>query len=121
MIRIRRIYNSGEKGNDYKVYVDRLWPRGISKEKAGWNEWMKDISPGENLRKWFNHEPDKWEEFKSLYKKELLQKQDMLQRLKKLEKEYGTLTLLYSSKEEKFNNAAALREMLDQTKTQTHI
>lgn len=112
MIKIRRIYNPEQEGENYKIYIDRLWPRGISKEKAGWDEWLKEISPGEDLRKWFSHDPEKWIEFKSRYKKELMQKQDLLKKLKKLEKEHGTLTLLYSSREEKYNNAIALKGIL---------
>jgi uncharacterized protein YeaO (DUF488 family) len=114
MITLRRVYDPEKPGEQYKVLVDRLWPRGISKEKAGWNEWIKEISPGNELRKWYNHDPGKWEEFKQKYKNELAGKQAELERLKKLEIKHGTLTLLYSSKEEEFNNAAALREFLMQ-------
>lgn len=112
MIKIRRIYDPEETGEFYKVFIDRLWPRGISKKKAGWNEWMKDISPSNDLRKWYNHDPARWMEFKQLYKNELIQKQNELKKLKQLEIKYGTLTLLYSSREEKYNNAVALREFL---------
>ena len=112
MITLRRIYDPSEPGEHYRVLVDRLWPRGISKEKAGINEWLKDISPSNELRKWYSHDPAKWEEFRLRYKKELIMKQDELKRLKGLEEKYGTLTLLYSSKEEKYNNAVALREFI---------
>lgn len=112
MIKIRRIYDPEEAGEHYKVFIDRLWPRGISKEKAGWNEWMKEISPSNELRKWYNHDPARWTEFKRLYKNELIQKQNELKKLKQLEIKHGTLTLLYSSREEKYNNAVALREFL---------
>jgi uncharacterized protein YeaO (DUF488 family) len=112
MIKIRRIYNPEESGEYYKVYIDRLWPRGLSREKAGWDEWMKEISPSNKLRKWYNHDPARWKEFKELYKNELMQKQNELTKLKQLEIEHGTLLLLYSSKEEKYNNAVALREFL---------
>jgi uncharacterized protein YeaO (DUF488 family) len=112
MIRIRRIYDPEEAGEHYKVYIDRLWPRGISKENAGWNEWMKEISPSNELRKWYSHDPEKWLEFRQLYKNELSRKQKELKKLKQLEMDHGTLTLLYSSREEKLNNAVALREIL---------
>lgn len=112
MITLRRIYEPAETGEQYRVLVDRLWPRGISKEKAGCNEWLKEISPSNELRKWYSHDPAKWEEFRMRYKKELFLKQDELKRLKGLEEKYGTLTLLYSSKEEKYNNAVALREFI---------
>lgn len=114
MITIRRVYDPEKSGEKYKVLVDRLWPRGISIEKAGWNEWTKEISPSNELRKWYNHDPGKWEEFKQLYKNELSGKQAELKRLKNLEIIHGTLTLLYSSKEEEYNNAAALSEFLKQ-------
>ena len=112
MIKIRRIYGPEEPGEQYKIFIDRLWPRGVSKEKAGWNEWMKEVSPSNELRKWYNHDPEKWLEFKKLYKKELEPKQKELKRLKQLETDHGTITLLYSSREEKYNNAVALRGFL---------
>ena len=74
MVSIRRVYDPEKPGERYKVLIDRLWPRGISKEKATWDEWMKEISPSEELRKWFHHEPDKWKQFRQRYKKELTQK-----------------------------------------------
>jgi len=101
MITIRRIYDPEDIGENYKVFIDRLWPRGISKENAGWNEWMKEISPSNELRKWFNHDPARWIEFKERYKNELIQKQSELQKLKQFEIKHGNLTLLYSSREEK--------------------
>jgi len=73
---------------------------------------MKEISPSNELRKWYSHDPAKWMEFRKLYRKELSNKQNELSKLKKLEKEHGTITLLYSSKEKKYNNAVALREFL---------
>lgn len=112
MITIRRLYDPKGPGEKYKVLVDRLWPRGISKEKAEWDEWTKEISPGNELRKWYNHDPVKWKEFRRRYKEELAGKGAELKRLKELEAKYGTLTLLYSAKEKEYNNAVALREFL---------
>ena len=112
MITIRRVYDLPEIGKHYKIFIDRLWPRGISKEKACWDEWMKEISPSGELRKWFNHDPAKWEQFRQLYRKELTQKPDELIKLKQLEKEFGTLILLYAAKNEKYNNACVLKEFL---------
>jgi uncharacterized protein YeaO (DUF488 family) len=114
MITLRRVYDQEEPGENYKVLVDRFWPRGISKEKAGWHEWIRDLAPSNELRKWYNHDPGKWEQFKSMYREELSDKQDLLKRLRQLEKEHGTLALLYSSKEEVLNNAAALKEILQE-------
>ncbi len=116
MITIRRIYDTEAAGEGYKVLVDRLWPRGFSKEKAGCNEWLKEISPSNELRNWYGHDPDKWEEFRLRYREELSGKQDVLLKLKRLEKEYGKITLLYSSREEKYNNAVALREFIMEMK-----
>jgi uncharacterized protein YeaO (DUF488 family) len=117
MIKVRRIYDPEEPAEGYRVLVDRLWPRGISKEKAGWHEWMRDVAPGNELRKWYGHDPLRWEPFKEMYKKELSSRQDLLLRLLQLEKEHGTLTLLYSSKEASLNNAVALREFIMQQDT----
>jgi uncharacterized protein YeaO (DUF488 family) len=112
MITVRRVYDGEQPGEHYRILVDRLWPRGISREKAGWHEWIKEIAPSNELRNWFNHDPAKWKEFRHMYKTELLPRHDELIRLKQLEKEYGTLTLLYSSKERNYNNAVALQEFL---------
>lgn len=112
MITLRRVYDQEEPGEACKVLVDMFWPRGISKEKADWQEWMREIAPSNELRKWYNHDPVKWEEFKRLYREELSGKEELLDRLRQLEKKHGTLTLLYSSKEKVLNNAAALREFL---------
>ena len=112
MITIRRVYDPEKAGELYRVLVDRLWPRGISRKEAGWNEWMKEIAPSNELRKWFNHDAGKWEQFKQRYKKELLKRQNDLNRLKQLETIYGTITLLYAAKDEVHNNAVVLKEMV---------
>jgi len=112
MIRTRRLYDPEEPGEGIRVLVDRLWPRGISKEKAGWDKWVRDAAPSDQLRKWYNHDPAKWEEFKQLYENELADKQVLLKELLRLESEHETLTLLYSSKEKEINNAIALKEFL---------
>jgi len=113
MITIRRIYEPEKSNECYKVFVDRLWPRGISKEKAAWDEWMKDIAPSGQLRKWFNHDPSRWAEFKELYKIELSLKQDELRRIKHQERGFGQVTLIYAAKDEKYNHAVALKEILE--------
>lgn len=112
MIRLRRVYDPAEKDEGYTILVDRLWPRGISKEKANWDEWMKEIAPGNELRKWYSHDPDRWEEFKRRYREELGPADGQLARLRQLEDEHGTITLLYASAERNLNNAAALKEFL---------
>ena len=112
MIKIRRIYDQAEPGEGYRVLVDRLWPRGISKEKACWDEWMREVAPGNELRKWYGHDPSRWETFRERYRPELGSRNDLLLRLRDLGRAHGTLTLLYSSKEQSINNAVALREFL---------
>jgi uncharacterized protein YeaO (DUF488 family) len=114
MITVRRVYDKKETWEKYRVLVDRFWPRGISKTDAGWDEWLKEVSPGNELRKWYSHDHSKWEEFKQRYKKELDSRQGELRRLRQLELEHGNLTLLYSSKEREYNNAVALREFIMQ-------
>lgn len=115
MITIRRVYDPEVAGEKYRVLVDRLWPRGVSKERADWDEWIKEVSPSNELRKWYNHDPGKWEKFKESFRQELSGKKQELERLKQLEATHGNLTLLYASKEGKLNNAAALMEFLMQS------
>jgi uncharacterized protein YeaO (DUF488 family) len=113
MIKTKRIYEAESKDDGYRILIDRLWPRGLNKEKAGVDLWFKEIAPSSDLRKWYKHDPEKWDEFRKRYKDELESKQDLLKEIKNLSKEKSTLTLLFSSKEEKLNNAAALKEILD--------
>jgi len=112
MIKIRRVYDAEGPDEGYRVLIDRLWPRGISKEKAAWKEWMRDIAPSNELRKWYSHDPVKWDEFRKKYRAELVSKQEELKKLRQLEIKHQTLTLLYSAKEKELNNAVALREFL---------
>jgi uncharacterized protein YeaO (DUF488 family) len=112
MIQIKRVYEAEAKDDGRRLLVDRLWPRGISKEEVKIYKWYKDLAPSNELRKWYNHEPDKWELFKRKYKAELADKKDLLDEIRQMEKENKNITLLYSSKEEKYNNAAALKEFL---------
>lgn len=112
MIKIKRIYEDADKSDGMRILVDRLWPRGLSKEKAKVDLWLKDIAPGDELRKWFAHEPEKWAVFKRRYFQELKGKQELVTLLKE-KAQGGTVTLLYGSKEEKYNNAVALKEYLD--------
>lgn len=116
MIKVKRVYEEPEESDGFRILVDRLWPRGISKEKAKIQLWLKEIAPTNELRKWYSHDPAKWEEFKKRYYEELKSKYDLIEQIKKIEKEEGTVTLLYSSKEEKINNAAALKELLEKEK-----
>lgn len=110
-MKIKRIYEHIDDTDGYRVLVDRLWPRGISKENVKIDEWQKDLAPSTELRKWFNHEADKFEEFKKKYQDELKDKKEVLERLKELSKT-KTLTLLYAAKNERQNQAVVLLELL---------
>jgi uncharacterized protein YeaO (DUF488 family) len=112
MIVIKRIYEAKSKDDGCRVLVDRLWPRGLSKEKAALDLWMKDIGPSNELRKWFNHDPAKWAQFKNKYAGELKDKNDLLEQVKDLEKKHGKLTLLYGAHDEKHNQAVVIAEKL---------
>jgi len=112
MRKIKRVYEELEEDDGYRILVDRLWPRGLSKESAKVDLWMKEVAPSNELRKWFSHESEKWAEFKKKYERELKDKEEPLSRIRQLEKERGTITLLYSAKEERYNNAVALNDIL---------
>lgn len=110
-IKTKRVYDPFEKDDGFRVLIDRLWPRGIRKEDAHIDEWVKDISPSDELRKWYSHDPEKWKEFKKRYYNELRDKGDLLSTL--ANREGKTITLIFSSKELKYNNAEALKEYLE--------
>ncbi|MGB6065538.1 MAG: DUF488 family protein [Desulfomonilaceae bacterium] len=111
-IRVKRVYEAPEKEDGYRALVDHLWPRGIKKEDAHIDHWFKEIAPTDELRKWFGHEPEKWEEFKRRYFLELDKNRETAAKLAKKAKA-ETVTLVFSSKEERFNNAVALKEYLE--------
>ncbi len=115
MFKIKRAYQDPEDEDGYRILVDRLWPRGVSKEKAKFDLWMKEIAPSNELRKWFGHEPEKWAEFKNKYIDELDEKKELIKKLYELEKNNKTLTLIYSAKDEKQNNAVVLLELLEKS------
>jgi len=112
MLKIKRVYDPASADDGKRVLVDRLWPRGIKKEKAQIDEWLKEISPSNELRKWYSHDPAKWSEFKERYKKELAEKSELLKKIK-AEAKKQTVTLLFSTKELELNNAVALKEILN--------
>ena len=111
MIKIKRIYDTPKPDDGIRILVDRLWPRGLSKEKARVDLWLKEISPTNELRKWYAHDPKKWAEFKKKYFKDLDMKRELVNQIVQKMKE-GDVSLLYSSKEEKINNAVALKEYI---------
>jgi uncharacterized protein YeaO (DUF488 family) len=112
MIKTKRTYDKHEAEDGFRILVDRIWPRGLKKTDFKMDLWQKDIAPSTSLRKWFNHDESKWNEFKNRYYQELQNKKESIGLLlDKARKE--TITLLYSSKEEKYNNAIALKEYLE--------
>lgn len=112
MFRVKRICDAAESTDGYRVLVDRLWPRGVSKEKAKLDLWLKDIAPSDALRKWFGHDPKRWREFEKRYREELKKVSCVVAQLKELCKEHGTVTLLYSAHDQEHNQAVALETYL---------
>lgn len=112
MIKIKRAYQPAEDEDGFRILVDRLWPRGISKEKAKLDLWLKDVAPSSELRKWFAHDPERWDEFQTRYEEELKDKKEILKEIKDEEKENPTVTLIYGAKDEEHNNAVVLRDFL---------
>jgi len=112
LIRIKRIYDQAASNDGFRILVDRLWPRGLSKEKAKVDLWLRDIAPSDSLRKWFSHDPRKWVDFRIRYEMELKGKRELLHKIKQAEREKGTVTILYSARDEKHNNAVVLSALL---------
>jgi uncharacterized protein YeaO (DUF488 family) len=111
MIKIKRIYDKKSKDDGYRILIDRLWPRGITKEEAAVDLWLKDIAPSAGLRKWFSHDPKKWNAFRKKYEMELKSKQEAIETVHQLKKEKDVITFVYSAKNEKYNNAIVLAEL----------
>jgi uncharacterized protein YeaO (DUF488 family) len=109
---MKRVYESPQSGDGVRVLVDRLWPRGLSKEKARVDIWLKELAPSHGLRTWFGHDPAKWEAFRRQYLAELNEKSKLLQTLAHLERERKTMTLVYAASDEAHNNAVVLAEWL---------
>ena len=107
-IQIKRIYEATSKNDGFRVLVDRIWPRGVSKEEAKLDIWMKEIAPSSGLRKWFDHKEERFDEFSEKYKKELRQHSELILDLKQKGKE-NRLTLLYGAKDEKHNQTVVLK------------
>ena len=112
MVKIKRVYEPPRKEDGFRVLVDRLWPRGLSKAAAQVDLWLKEIAPSTALRKWFDHDPTKWEVFQTRYIEELKGHVHLVKQLRSLEKKEGTITLLYGASNERFNQAAVLRGII---------
>jgi len=110
-IKLKRAYDPPSPEDGTRVLVDRLWPRGISKQKAALDQWMKEIAPSTDLRKWFSHDPKRWTEFRRRYAEELRDHSDLLGELRALARQ-GTVTLVYAAHDETHNDAVILRDVL---------
>lgn len=112
VIQTKRAYDAPYRGDGVRILVDRVWPRGLSKDRAHVDIWAKEIAPSTELRKWFGHDPDKWKEFKKRYFKELVRNKESLQTL--LDQTGNKkLTLVYGAKQKEYNNANALKEYIE--------
>jgi uncharacterized protein YeaO (DUF488 family) len=111
-IKIKRAYEDPEEEDGKRILVDRLWPRGLTKEKAKIDYWPKELAPSTELRRWYGHDPEKWQVFRERYFAELdaqpVLMKDLLERLRR-----GTATFVYSSRERRLNNAVAIRDYID--------
>ena len=115
MFRIKRIYETPGEDDGYRILIDRLWPRGFTKERAKVDLWLKEIAPSTELRKWYHHNPERWNEFKSRYQKELTDKRELILQIEHLEKVHGNITLLFAAKEKEQSQAAVLLNLLNET------
>ena len=105
------VYEAPSPKDGLRVLVERLWPRGLTKERAAVDLWLKDVAPSPELRKWFGHDPARWEQFQERYRRELREKQDAVRLLKQRAKE-GTVTLVYAARDEEHNGALVLQRFL---------
>jgi uncharacterized protein YeaO (DUF488 family) len=110
-VKLKRAYEPPATEDGTRILVDRLWPRGVTKKRAAIDQWMKDIAPSTELRKWFSHDPARWDEFRRRYAKEVHQNAALLDRLRSLAL-HGPITLVYSAHDEQHNDAVELRELI---------
>lgn len=110
-VKLKRAYEAPAAEDGIRILIDRLWPRGISKKKAALDQWMQDIAPSAELRKWFGHDPARWDEFRRRYAEEVHQNAELLDRLRSLARR-GPVTLVYSAHDEVHNDAVVLRNLL---------
>ncbi len=111
MIKLKRAYEKAAGGDGERILVERLWPRGLTTVQAGVDLWLKEVAPSTELRRWFGHDPVKWDEFRHRYRKELRNKGELIELLKR-KAEAGTITLIYSARDEEHNGALVLQQFL---------
>jgi len=112
LIRLKRVYDPPSRQDGLRILVDRLWPRGLTKERAALELWLKDVAPSTELRQWFAHDPAKWKQFEARYRKELSRQKDAIEMLKKKAKRQ-TVTLVYAARDEEHNEAIVLKKVLE--------
>ena len=110
-VKTKRIYDPAAKSDGYRVLIDRLWPRGIKREQAAVNEWARDVAPSQELRHWFGHDPERFDEFRRRYIEELHDQEEEVRALRNRARK-GTVTLLFGARDTEHNNAAVLAEVL---------
>jgi uncharacterized protein YeaO (DUF488 family) len=111
-ISLKRVYEKSSLKNGKRILVERLWPRGLKKDEARIDEWLREVAPSTELRKWFGHDPAKWDEFKERYWKELDKKKDIISKLAK-ERLENKVTFVFAAKDQQHNNAVALKEYIE--------
>lgn len=110
-VRIKRIYDPPEQGDGYRVLIDHIWPRGVSRERAKLDEWARELAPSDELRKWFDHDPVRFEQFRSRYRRELDGQADKLEQLRTRASK-GPLTIVYAARDQEHNNAVVVSELV---------
>jgi uncharacterized protein YeaO (DUF488 family) len=110
-VQIRRIYDPAEASDGYRVLVDHVWPRGISRDRARLDQWAREIAPSDDLRKWFSHDPERFEEFRARYRDELAAHSEAIEALRE-RADKGRLTIVYAARDRAHNNAVVLAELL---------
>jgi uncharacterized protein YeaO (DUF488 family) len=117
MIKLKRVYDPPSASDGQRILVERLWPRGVSKEKANVQMWLKEVAPSAELRKWYKHDLSKWEEFQKRYRGELAKNEDMIEEIEEMAAK-GPVTFVYAARDENHNSALVLKKYLESRKRQ---
>lgn len=110
-VRARRIYDPAEPDDGHRVLIDHIWPRGVSRERAALDEWARELAPSDGLRRWFDHVPDRFPEFRSRYRDELASRADQVEELRRRARA-GRVTILYAARDREHNNGVVLAELV---------
>jgi uncharacterized protein YeaO (DUF488 family) len=110
-VRVKRVYDPTDPGDGYRVLIDHVWPRGISRERAKLDEWARELAPSDELRKWFDHVPERFDEFRARYRRELAVHGDRIEGLR-TRANHGPVTIVYAARDREHNNAVVLAELV---------